>query len=99
MLAAIFIVCALGLSGFAHGQDSEWRHATSLIGEPKYPPDFTRFDYVNPDAPKGGVVRLSETGGFDSLNFVPPRGEIVDLAPPLLSTLECEPQVVPPSVE
>jgi microcin C transport system substrate-binding protein len=60
----------------AFGQDSEWRHASSLIGEPKYPPDFERFDYVNPDAPKGGIVRLSETGSFDSLNFVPPRGAV-----------------------
>ena len=35
---------------------------------------FSHFDYVNPDAPKGGVVRMSDIGSFDSLNFVPPRG-------------------------
>ena len=33
-------------------------HALSLIGEPKYPADFTHFDFVNPDAPKGGHVRM-----------------------------------------
>jgi microcin C transport system substrate-binding protein len=43
-------------------------HALSLIGEPKYGPDFKHFDWVNPDAPKGGVVRFSTEGTFDSLN-------------------------------
>ncbi len=73
--AVLFLVATLGASTLGVAQDGEWRHASSLIGEPKYPADFERFDYVNPDAPKGGVVRLSETGSFDSLNFVPPRGE------------------------
>ncbi len=50
-------------------------HALSLIGEPKYPADFTHFDYVNPDAPKGGKVRMADIGGFDSLNPVLYRGE------------------------
>ena len=36
--------------------------------EPKYPPDFTHFDYVNPDAPRGGDVTLVGLGTFDSLN-------------------------------
>jgi microcin C transport system substrate-binding protein len=56
--------------------EDEWRHAASLIAEPKYPKDFARFDYVNPDAPKGGVVRLSDDGTFDTLNLVPPRGTL-----------------------
>ncbi|HEX2841914.1 extracellular solute-binding protein [Hyphomicrobium sp.] len=43
-------------------------HALSLIGEPKYGPDFKHFDWVNPDAPKGGVVRFATEGTFDSLN-------------------------------
>jgi microcin C transport system substrate-binding protein len=33
-----------------------WRHALSLFGDIKYPADFKHFDYVNPDAPKGGVA-------------------------------------------
>ncbi|HHO58597.1 MAG TPA: ABC transporter substrate-binding protein, partial [Thiotrichales bacterium] len=36
--------------------------------EPKYPPDFTHFDYVNPDAPRGGDVTMVGLGTFDSLN-------------------------------
>jgi microcin C transport system substrate-binding protein len=40
----------------------------SLYGDFKYPPDFTHFDYANPDAPKGGTMRLSSIGTFDTLN-------------------------------
>lgn len=43
-------------------------HCLSLYGECKYKPGFTHFDYVNPDAPKGGSVKLAETGTFDNLN-------------------------------
>ena len=42
----------------------------SPFGDVKYPADFKRFDYVNPDAPKGGVVRLFELGTFDNFNIV-----------------------------
>lgn len=75
-LRALFLGLALcgAMAGGAAAQDSGWIHAASLIDTPKYPPDFKRFDYVNPDAPKGGLARFSETGTFDSLNIVPPRG-------------------------
>ena len=46
-------------------QDS---HVLSTFGIHKYKADFTHFDYVNPDAPKGGKIRLSGIGTFDSLN-------------------------------
>ena len=48
----------------------KWRHAISTFGDIKYPADFKRFDYVNPDAPKGGVARLFELGSYDSFNIV-----------------------------
>lgn len=34
----------------------------------KYPADFTHFEYTNPDAPKGGTLRIGARGTFDSLN-------------------------------
>jgi microcin C transport system substrate-binding protein len=49
-------------------------HAIAMHGEPKYGPDFTHFDYVNPDAPKGGTIRLAENGTFDSFNPYIPKG-------------------------
>ncbi|MHA1600674.1 MAG: ABC transporter substrate-binding protein, partial [Alphaproteobacteria bacterium] len=49
-------------------------HAIAMHGEPKYGPDFTHFDFLNPDAPKGGSVRLSSRGTFDSFNRYIPKG-------------------------
>jgi microcin C transport system substrate-binding protein len=46
-----------------------WRHALSLFGDVKYPAGFKRFDYVNPDAPKGGVARMISLGTFDNFNL------------------------------
>jgi len=43
-------------------------HALSLIGKPKYGPDFPHLDYADPAAPKGGILRLHAIGSFDSLN-------------------------------
>ncbi len=40
----------------------------TLHGASKYPPDFQHFDYVNPEAPKGGSLRRGANGTFDSLN-------------------------------
>ncbi|HEV7439204.1 MAG TPA: extracellular solute-binding protein [Methylobacterium sp.] len=48
----------------------EWAHAITLMGEPKYPAGFKHFDYADPQAPKGGVVRLGAQGGFDNLNLI-----------------------------
>nr|WP_321462297.1 extracellular solute-binding protein [uncultured Cohaesibacter sp.] len=63
-------------SGQASAVEFEtWLTGSSLMGEPKYGADFAHFDYVNPDAPKGGEVRLATTGSFDSFNPVIPKGE------------------------
>lgn len=43
-------------------------HGIALHGAPKYPAGFKAFAYVNPDAPKGGDVRLEAIGTFNSLN-------------------------------
>ena len=48
----------------------DWRHGLSLFGDLHYPEGFPRFDYVNPDAPKGGTVRLNALGTFDNFNVV-----------------------------
>jgi len=40
----------------------------AMHGDVKYPPGFKNFDYVNPDAPKGGDVRMAAIGTFDSFN-------------------------------
>src|SRR5689334_25070248 len=73
---ALVVVLAGFISGPLQAEDAPvHHHALSLIGEPKYPADFTHFDFVNPDAPKGGNVRMADIGSFDSLNPVLYRGE------------------------
>jgi len=44
------------------------QHGYAVFGQPKYPNDFTHLDYVNPDAPKGGSLRVMGSGTFDTLN-------------------------------
>lgn len=56
---------------FATPSQAEPRHGISAFGDLKYPPTFTHFEYVNPDAPKGGAIRMVGAGGvttFDSFN-------------------------------
>jgi len=54
----------------AGANDDAWRHGLSLFGDLKYPAGFKHFEYVNPNAPKGGTVRLTGLRTFDNLNTV-----------------------------
>ncbi|WP_395067551.1 extracellular solute-binding protein [Paraburkholderia silvatlantica] len=73
-LAAICLTLAFGLLAVPSA------HAVSAIaqyGEPKYPPGFAHFDYVNPDAPKGGTLVLANPDrltSFDKFNPFTLRG-------------------------
>ena len=77
----------------AHAQttteEPAWRHALSLFGEVKYPAGFKRFDYVNPDAPKGGLVRMISIGTFDNFNIAVAgvKGSIAPAAGMIYETL------------
>lgn len=64
-----FLAACLAVSPLA-AQDASWRHGSALLDEPKYPQGFPHFNYVNPKAPKGGLVRLGALGTFDSFNVV-----------------------------
>jgi microcin C transport system substrate-binding protein len=66
MLLALLLTAPL--TAFAQPPTPQRWHALSLIGAPKFGPDFKHFDWVNPDAPKGGTVRQWREGSFDSLN-------------------------------
>ncbi|MEA2879555.1 MAG: microcin transport system substrate-binding protein [Hyphomicrobiales bacterium] len=72
--AAALVIPATGVfpgpNGVARADDKTWRHGLSLFGDLKYPAGFKHFDYVNPNAPKGGVVRLGGFGTFDNFNLV-----------------------------
>jgi microcin C transport system substrate-binding protein len=50
-------------------------YSFSVHSVPKYKPGFDHFDYVNPDAPKGGTLRMGTVGTFDSFNLYTDRGD------------------------
>jgi len=89
-LGTATILPALGADE-AHTATGEvvWRHALSLFGDIKYPAGFKRFDYVNPDAPKGGIARMISIGTFDNFNIAVAgvKGSIAPAAAMIYETL------------
>lgn len=76
----LLFTVALGSIGSAYGwalppEAPNPVHGIAMHGEPKYGPDFPHLDYVNPDAPKGGELRMAAIGSFDSLNAFIVKGE------------------------
>jgi microcin C transport system substrate-binding protein len=67
---ALLALLSLGRDAAVHAADPRVSasHGLSLFGALKYGPGFKHFEYVNPEAPKGGDVRLAAIGTFDSLN-------------------------------
>ncbi|MBO9397741.1 ABC transporter substrate-binding protein [Shimia sp. R9_2] len=73
--SALSIGAGLG-SGMAFANEDEIirSHGYSFFGDLKYPADYPHFDYVNPNAPKGGQITLSARGTFDGFNRFAWRG-------------------------
>jgi microcin C transport system substrate-binding protein len=68
--AALAALLTIGTASFVTAQAAPV-HGLSAFGSLKYKPDFKHFDYVNPQAPKGGAMALLGSSGktsFDSLN-------------------------------
>ncbi|MCI5078050.1 extracellular solute-binding protein [Oricola sp.] len=55
-------------------EGEEWHSTASLMSDSKYGDDFQHYDYVNPDAPKGGTLNRIANGSFDSFNPYITRG-------------------------
>ncbi|MFG1490478.1 ABC transporter substrate-binding protein, partial [Oceanospirillum sp. HFRX-1_2] len=66
-LARATLAC-LALTTTSLTAASTAQHGLAMHGDLKYPADFSHFDYVNPDAPKGGTLKQAALGTFDSLN-------------------------------
>ena len=82
-LALIGSICAL----FANLALGAPVHGIALYGQPKYGPDFKHFDYVNPDAPKGGEARFAAIGSFDTFNPFNIKGQAAAGTGQLFETL------------
>lgn len=65
----------------------EAQQGIALHGSPKYANGFAHFDYVNPDAPKGGELRLAALGTFDTTNPYTLKGVAADGAGMVFETL------------
>lgn len=98
VLAALVVA----LSGFGTAEAfAEPRHGLSVFGELKYPADFQHFDYVNPNAPKGGRMITLGTGGantFDNLNPYILKGDAAQGLETLFDTLMVRAQDEPDAV-
>ncbi len=66
-LAAAAFLMLTGLPAQAQ-EGAVTAHGLAMHGDLKYQADFTHLDYVNPEAPKGGHIKLGSMGSFDSLN-------------------------------
>lgn len=75
-LMTCLAICLSLVSTAPSRSEAVWRHATAAVGEPKYAEGFAHFDYVNPQAPKGGALNISELGSFDTLNPIPSKGDL-----------------------
>lgn len=75
-LLAGLLCCAAVLA--APVETGRWVHALSAYQPPKYPSDYSHFEYVDPAAPKGGVLRLANPDrrtSFDTLNPFTIKGQ------------------------
>ena len=73
-LVPLFLAIFLFFVPTVYGEQVHPVHALAMHGKPKYGPGFGHFDYVNPQAPKGGDVRLYAMGTFDNLNAFTLKG-------------------------
>jgi microcin C transport system substrate-binding protein len=97
-LAAAILLAIAAIAGAAQAAP---RHGLSAFGDLKYPPDFAHFDYVDPNAPKGGRMALIgpvPRDTFDSFNGYIMRGDPVQgydlMFDSLMARAEDEPDAV-----
>nr|WP_067294895.1 extracellular solute-binding protein [Marinobacterium profundum] len=75
LLGAVIINACLFASSYLLA-DSHPSHGIAMHGDLKYPADFSHYDYVNPQAPKGGALKQWDMGTFDSFNSFIIKGNV-----------------------
>ncbi len=76
---ALVLVFAPALTGVVRGdavgaRDLTFTHGISYFGNLSLPPEFEHFEWADPAAPKGGSIRLSDFGRFDTFNDLLEKG-------------------------
>ena len=69
-VAFLNLATALFVTASISAAEPMYEHGISFFHELKYPADFTHFDYINPDAPKGGVLVQSTQNDFNTLTLI-----------------------------
>ena len=72
---ALVLICSIALAT-QPVWSGEPSHGLSYFGDLKYGPDIAHFDYANPDAPKGGRIKLPGVGTFNNLNPYVDKGNL-----------------------
>ena len=78
--ALLVLATVTGTPSVGVGGELIESHGYSFYGDLKYPADFPHFDFVNPDAPKGGEISVSRLGTFDSMNPYTVKGRAGSLS-------------------
>jgi microcin C transport system substrate-binding protein len=68
----IIVACGASLAV----AEPTYKHGVSFFGKFKYPPDFKHFDYVNPEAPKGGTLVLATDDNWNSFTPYLAKGNV-----------------------
>lgn len=75
LFSALALFATPVVAPFAVAQEATPVHGIAMHGDTRYPSGFSHFDYVNPDAPKGGTLTMAVVAnGFDSFNPFDIRG-------------------------
>lgn len=67
-LLASLLIASVSANASSPESKTAPAYGIAMHGDLQYPADFSHFGYVNPNAPKGGEMRLAAVGSFDSLN-------------------------------
>lgn len=85
----VFICLLFSCPAFAEYEATPAK-GVAMHGRPRYGWNFKNFDYANPDAPKGGMLKLSAFGSFDTFNPYTIKGVSAAGAGMLFDTLMVE---------
>ncbi len=76
-LAVLIGFCAGVITAEEPCQNPVYKHGHSYVHPLKYAEDFEHFEYTNPNAPRGGILRMAQLGTFDSFNNMIDKGRLL----------------------
>lgn len=79
LVLTIYLVCAsCFLFAEKPAEELDYKHGYAFLSEPALPEDFQHFKFINPNAPKGGQIRIPKMGNWDSFNMLLAKGRVAD---------------------